>query len=218
MRNAAAGDNESNTPESLSSPPANGLSDYFFVAEGCLPYCPSAPFARQVQASRPPLLRMLSLRIGPLLAPLSVWRRPLSVDTCPPMMACRFGALEQPPHLSSCSSYMSTALISGVMTRPKSRARRGKSRAAARSPGGSRRCRCASELSADGERESNLPKLTCYVLTFSSSAHTRRTSRGAPYLPWRSKGYELLDSLPCVFFKALRAPSGLSESPPIAEM
>ena len=107
---------------------------------------------------------MLSLRIGPLLAPLSVWRRPLSVDTCPPMMACRrFGALEQPPRLSSCSSYMSTALISGVMTRPKSRARRGKSRAAARSPGGS-----------------NLPKLTCYVLTFSSSAHTRRTSRGAP--------------------------------------
>src|SRR5262245_51115827 len=102
MRNAAAGDNGSNTPKSLSSPPANGLSDYFFVAEGCLPYCPSAPFARQVQASRPPLLRMLSLRIGPLIAPLSVWRRPLSVDTCPPMMACRrFGALEvHASHLS----------------------------------------------------------------------------------------------------------------------
>ena len=61
------------------------LSDYFFDAEGSLPYCPSAPFARQVQASRPPLLRMLSLQTGPLLAPLSVWHRPLSVDTCPPM-------------------------------------------------------------------------------------------------------------------------------------
>jgi hypothetical protein len=66
--------------------PANGLSGYFFVAEGSLPHCPSTPFARQVQASRPPLLRMLSLRIGPLLAPLSVWRRPLSVDTCPLVM------------------------------------------------------------------------------------------------------------------------------------
>src|SRR5260221_12030162 len=115
MRNAAAGDNGSNTPKSLSSPPANGLSDYFFVAEGCLPYCPSAPFARQVQASRPPLLRMLSLRIGPLIAPLSVWRRPLSVDTCPPMMAFRRSrSLEQPPRLSSCSSYMSSAFISGA--------------------------------------------------------------------------------------------------------
>jgi hypothetical protein len=62
------------------------ISNYFFVAEGSLPYCPSTPFARQVQASRPPLLRMLSLRIDPLLAPLSVWRWPLSVDTCPPVM------------------------------------------------------------------------------------------------------------------------------------
>src|SRR5215468_1030374 len=76
------------------------LSDYFFDAEGSLPYCPSAQFARQVQASRSPLLQMLSLHTGPLLAPLSVWRRPLSVDTCTPMMACRrFGALEQPPRL-----------------------------------------------------------------------------------------------------------------------
>src|SRR5215831_7643534 len=53
------------------------LSDYFFVGEGRLPYCPSAPFARQVYASRP-LLRMLSLRINPLLVRLSVWRRWLS--------------------------------------------------------------------------------------------------------------------------------------------
>jgi hypothetical protein len=59
---------------------------YFFVAEGSLPHCPSTPFARQVQASRPPLLRMLSLRMAPLLAPLFVWRQPPSVDTCPPEM------------------------------------------------------------------------------------------------------------------------------------
>src|SRR5262245_14756519 len=110
---------------------------------------------------------MLGLGLGPSPALLSVWRRPLAVDTCPPMMACRrFGALEQRPRLSRFVLYVH-CVDQLVMTRPKSRARRGKSRAAARSPGESRRCRCALELSADGERKSNLPTLTCYVLTFS---------------------------------------------------
>jgi hypothetical protein len=45
----------------------------------------STPFARQVAASRPPLLRTRSLSRGSLLAPRSVWPRPLSVGTCPPV-------------------------------------------------------------------------------------------------------------------------------------
>jgi hypothetical protein len=43
----------------------------------------STPFARQVRASRPPLLRMRSSSRDSLLAPRFVWPRPLSVSTYP---------------------------------------------------------------------------------------------------------------------------------------
>jgi hypothetical protein len=43
----------------------------------------STPFARQVRASRPPLLRMRSLSTDSLLAARFVWPRPLSVSTYP---------------------------------------------------------------------------------------------------------------------------------------
>jgi hypothetical protein len=39
-----------------------------------------------VRASLSPLLRMLSLLIGPLLVRSAFWRRPLAADTCRPVM------------------------------------------------------------------------------------------------------------------------------------
>src|SRR6266540_2305926 len=102
----------------LSTPPSELISDYFFVAEGSLSYCPSTPFARQVQASRPPLLRMLSLRIGPLLAPLFVWRRPPSVDTCPPVMTYKANTGQTRRFLQCTEPATSRCVDQLVMTRP----------------------------------------------------------------------------------------------------
>src|SRR6516162_3864260 len=69
-----------------SLPVKTDLAIIFFVAEGRLPSCQSTPFARRVRANRQLPVRMRSLWTGPLLPPRAVWRRPLSVGTCPPVM------------------------------------------------------------------------------------------------------------------------------------